>query len=102
MSYLLNKKYENEIKDILNLFNLKNFIESEKKLEDLILKFPNDYFLENIYGVVLAAQKKYEQALIKFKKAVNLNKSFPDGYYNIATTLVNIFKYTEEIGRAHV
>jgi len=97
MSSFLNKKYENEIKDILNLFNIKNFIESEKKLEDLILKFPGDYFIENIYGVVLAAQKKYEQALIKFKTAVNLNKSFPDGYYNIATTLVNISRYIEAL-----
>jgi predicted O-linked N-acetylglucosamine transferase (SPINDLY family) len=101
MSVFLNKKYENEIKDILNLFNIKNFTQSEKKLKDLILKFPNDFFIENIYGVVLAAQKKYEQALVKFKIAVNLNKSFPDGYYNIATTLVNIFKYTEALDYFH-
>lgn len=101
MSVFLNKKYGNEITDILNLFNLKNFTESEKKLKDLILKFPDDFFIENIYGVVLAAQKKYEQALIKFKIAVNLNKSFPDGYYNIATTLVNIFKYTEALDYFH-
>ncbi len=52
-------------------------------------------------GVVLAASTKYEQALIKFKIAVNLNKSFPDGYYNIATTLVNIFKYTEALDYFH-
>lgn len=101
MSVFLNKKYENEIKDILDLLNLKNFTESEKKLEDLIIKFPNDFFIENIYGVVLAAQKKYEQALTKFKISVNLNKNFSDGYYNIATTLLNIFKYTEAIDYFH-
>ena len=101
MTILLNKKYENEIKDIINLFNKKNYIDTEKKLKNLVLKYPDDPFIVNIYGVVLVAQKKNEQALIEFKKAINLNKSFSDGYYNIGTTLIKIFKYSEALYYFH-
>ena len=101
MTVFLNKKYENDIKDILNLFNKKNYIETEQKIKNLVIKYPDDCFIVNIYGVVLVAQKKNEQALIEFKKAINLNKSFSDGYFNIGTTLIKLFKYNEALYYFH-
>jgi tetratricopeptide (TPR) repeat protein len=101
MTVFSNKKYENDIKDILNLFNKKNYIETEKKIKNLFIRYPDDCFIVNIYGVVLVAQKKNEQALIEFKKAINLNKSFSDGYFNIGTTLIKLFKYNEALYYFH-
>ena len=46
---MINNNYKNQIENIISLINDKNFKKSILLIEDLINKFPNDFFLENFY-----------------------------------------------------
>ena len=41
--------YKEEINEILSLFEVKNFFNAKKKIENLIKTYPNDMFLENMF-----------------------------------------------------
>ncbi len=78
---------EIKIKELISLFDKKNFdvvIElSNKLLED----YPNSILINNILGVVYTELKNYNFAKNLFIKVVNLNPQYTDGYYNLANIL---------------
>ena len=84
------------IKQIIDFFYIKDFFSAEKDLQILKLKYPNNFFLENIHGSILSSQNKYEEAILKFNKVININPNFADGYYNLAT----VFKKTNKVQEA--
>ena len=48
-----NNKY---FKSILDLINIKNFDEAEKRLEHLKKNYLNNFFLENLHGSIFASR----------------------------------------------
>ena len=97
MSVHSTKEYQDKIQNLFNLFYLKKFLDAEDEVKNLIKKYPDDFLLENIYGVILSAQQRYDESLIHLKKAINLNKDFVEGYYNIGTVYLKLSKYKEAI-----
>ena len=97
MSNSLNDEYKSSLQEILDLFYQKRFVDSENKLKNLIIKFSNDFTLENIYGAILSSQRKYEEALEKFIKVTKLNPTFAEGNYNVATTLLKLSRNNEAV-----
>jgi tetratricopeptide (TPR) repeat protein len=89
----LDKESQSEFQIILDLFNEKNIQDSELRLKKLILKYPNKFLLENFLGVIFSNQNKYQDALLAFKKAVDLNPDFVEGYYNVGTVLKKINQF---------
>lgn len=93
----LDKESQSEFEIILDLFNKNNIIDSELKLKELILKHPNKFLLENFLGVIFSNQNKYQEALLSFKKALNLNPEFAEGHYNIGTIFKKNNQFLEAI-----
>ena len=75
--------YKEEINEILSLFEVKNFLNAKNKIENLIKTYPNDMFLENMYGVLLLNCNNLKNAIFVFN---NLIKKYPNNaaiYYNL-------------------
>lgn len=80
---MINSKYKDQIQIAIELISNKDFKGSAKIVEELIQKFPNDFFLENFYGTIFLNLKQYDKAENYFKLSINNNKQFPSAYYNL-------------------
>ena len=73
-----------EIKKILGLLRQNLFLDAKDQIELLLKKDPNNFFLENLYGNIFLNSKDYDNAILRFKKSININENFSTGYYNLA------------------
>jgi predicted O-linked N-acetylglucosamine transferase (SPINDLY family) len=80
---MINSKYKDQIQIAIELISNKDFKGSAKIVEELIQKFPNDFFLENFYGTIFLNLKQYDIAENYFKLSINNNKKFFSAYYNL-------------------
>ena len=93
-----NKENYNEI--LLLLYGLilylnENYIEAEQAFNQLIILNDQNYFYYNILGVINANQKKYEEAIKYYKKALEINKEYPKCLINYGVILSNQGKIKE-------
>jgi len=72
-----------EFINILDLINKRNFLDANLKLDSLIFRDKDSYFLNNIKGVVLLNLGDLDNAEIFLKKSINLNKNFIEPYSNL-------------------
>ena len=93
MNNFLDKK--NSIDNLLHLYK-KDFLECKKKLLELKIKFPNDYFLENFHGVIALDEGLEENSIALFKKSIELNPNFVDSYLNLS----KIFQKRKEFSKS--
>lgn len=75
--------YKQEINEILSLFKSKNFINAKIKIENLIKTYPNDMFLENMYGVSLLNCNNLKDAIFVFNKLIKKYPNNAVAYYNL-------------------
>ena len=94
---MINNNYKNQIENIISLINDKNFKKSILLIEDLINKFPNDFFLENFYGTILLNNKEYDKAEKYFKLSINNNNKFSAAYFNLGLLLYENGQYKKAI-----
>lgn len=59
----------------------------------------DDYWAYNLWGVLLKDQKKYEEAVIKFKKTIELNSKYAHPHGNLGAILYYQKRYDEAISR---
>ena len=85
-----------KIKELISLFDKKNFDELLKLSNVLLDEFPKSILIQNIQGVVHTELKNYELAKNIFIKVVNLSPNYTDGYYNLA----NIYNKLDEKDKA--
>ncbi len=86
-----------EINNLLKLFNCGQFLIAAKKAEILSKQYPTEFIIWNILGAINASLKKYDEALIAFKKVIELNPNYVDAYYNIGVVLSDQSKIQESI-----
>jgi len=86
-----------DIKEILSDFDSGNFNVAEKKAITLLQKFPDNFILYNMLGVISASQKKYNEAIEYFKKTIQINPNSAQAYYNLGKVLSAIEQYRESI-----
>ena len=96
-----NKENYNEM--LLLLYGLilylnENYIEAEQAFNQLIILNDLNYFYFNILGVINANQKKDEEAIKYYKKALELNKEYPKCLINYGVILSNQGKIKECCG----
>ena len=85
------------IKKVLNYFKSGEFEIAKKETTLLIKKFPNNYFLYNLFGAILAGQKKLDEAIIYFEKSIQISPNYADTYNNLAGVLADQKKYDKAI-----
>ena len=92
--------FEEKIKDIIQNYNLGNFLKAESLAKSLLTKNVKDYQLCNIYGLILLALKKTEGAISYFQKSINIKEDYFEGHYNLLKAFYNLKKY-DKFSMAH-
>jgi len=85
------------IKEILDYFKSGKFDRAKKDTAFLIGKFPNNYFLYNLFGAILAGQKKLDEAVIYYEKSIKISPNYAEAYNNLAGILAEQKKYDKAI-----
>ena len=75
--------YKQEINEILSSFKTKNFLNAKIKIENLIKNYPNDMFLENMYGVFQLNCNNLKDAISVFSKLIKKYPNNAVAYYNL-------------------
>ena len=86
-----------EFINIVDSINKRNFLDANLKLDSLISKDKDSYFLNNIKGVILLNLGDLNNAEIFLKKSINLNINFIEAYSNLGTVFFLKKNFLESI-----
>ena len=86
---------DNNIQNLINLYKSGKFSIAEKKVIKLIKKDPNNFFLLNFFGVILASQEKLDKAIINYRKSIKINPNYIDAYNNLGGAFLQLKKFNE-------
>ena len=86
-----------EFINIVDSINKRNFLDANLKLDSLISKDKDSYFLNNIKGVILLNLGDLNNAEIFLKKSINSNQNFFEAHSNLATVFFLKKKFLESI-----
>ena len=89
--------FEEKIKDIIQNYNLGNFLEAESLAKSLLTRNAKDYQLCNIYGLILLKLNKTEGAVSYFQKSINIKSDFFEAHFNLLQSFYDLKKYDEAI-----
>ena len=81
---------------VVSEINLKNYFNAEQYLRKLLAK-KNTSEINYLFGNVLKAQNKNNEAINAYTKAISLNKNFSEAYNNLANTQKKINKIKDAI-----
>lgn len=71
--------------------------EAEDFISNSLLSNPDDVLLLNNYGLVLLQKNDFSNAIINFKKVIEIKPELYQSYYNIAYAYVRLFLYDEAL-----
>ena len=86
---------DNNIQNLINLYKSGKFSIAEKKAIKLIKKDPNNFFLLNLFGIILASQEKLDKAIINYRKSIKINPNYIDAYNNLGGAFLQLKKFNE-------
>ena len=86
---------QKQINTILDLYNNKNFEKAENYVLKITQEFPKFYFGWKALGVILKQNGKVKDAIIANNKAIEINPTDPETYYNQGNTFYKIRKLDE-------
>ena len=78
-----------KIEEAVNLYKSGDLLKCEQFTKDLIKKKANVVFLHNLLGIVLSAQDKLDEAIISYKKGIEIDPNFGIIYNNLALIYYN-------------
>ena len=61
---------DKNIQELINLYRTGKLVIVEKKVTKLIKENPKNFILYNLFGAVLADQKKLDKAVLNYKKSI--------------------------------
>ena len=97
---IINNENQNYNKVLLLLYGLilylnEKYKEAEDAFNKLIILDKNNYFYYNILGVIFSNQKRYEDSLRSYKKAIEINAKYPKCLINLSVLLYNKGEFKE-------
>ena len=90
---MINSQYKTKIEKATNLINNKKLDDALDILKELIINFPNDFFLENFYAAILLNKKDFDNAEKFLKKSIKNNEKFASSYFNLGILYYETKKY---------
>jgi predicted Zn-dependent protease len=82
---MIKEYYREQIDEIVLFINQKNLLQAKNKIEILIKKYPEDFFLENIYGTILLNLEDIDSAINIFELLIKKNPNNSIFYFNLAS-----------------
>jgi predicted O-linked N-acetylglucosamine transferase (SPINDLY family) len=89
--------FEEKIKEIIQNYNLGNFLKAENLVKRLLARNSKDYQLCNIYGLILLKLHKTEGAISYFQRSIQIKSNFFEAHFNLLKLLYDLKKYDEAI-----
>jgi len=89
--------FEKKIKEIIQNYNIGNFLKAENLVKRLLTRNSKDYQLCNIYGLILLKLHKTEGAISYFQKSIQIKSNFFEAHFNLLKLLYDLKKYDEAI-----
>lgn len=87
----------NEINELINLFNKNLYRELIKKARILLKKDPNNFILWNILGAAQKMEGDLNEAKLSFEKSIRIKPEFPDPYNNLGAILLETYNLDEAL-----
>jgi len=81
----------------LQLLNSGQLPQAETRAKSLLMSYPNVFILHNVLGIALDGQRKYEEAVISYRKALALQPNMPDLHFNLGIALANLGRLEEAV-----
>ena len=78
---------QEQIDELISLYNQDRFQEVLSKVKPLIGLFPKVIFLFNIQGASNAALQKYDEAIANYKQAIKIKPDYAEAYSNMGNAL---------------
>ncbi len=89
--------FEEKIKEIIQNYNLGNFLKAENLVKRLLTRNSKDHQLCNIYGLILLKLHKTEGAISYFQRSIHIKSNFFEAHFNLLKLLYDLKKYDEAI-----
>ena len=89
------KDLKKEINNILNLFRSNKLLEAESLNKEIIRYFPKETILYNILGLILAEQKKFDEAIEYYEKGIKIKPDFAILYNNLGSIYKSRGKFSK-------
>ena len=77
---------DQSIQELIDLYNSGKLDIVEKKIVELIKKNPKNFVLYNLFATVLTDKKNFNQALVNYKKSLEINPNYAEGHNNLGIT----------------
>jgi Flp pilus assembly protein TadD, contains TPR repeats len=87
---------DESIQELINLYYSGKSTIVEKKVVELIKK-TKKFYLYNLFGAILVNQKKFDKAIINYKKSIEINPDYAEGHNNLGSVLYKLGKFSESI-----
>ena len=88
---------DKNIQELIDLYHSGKLDIVKKKVVKLIEKYPNSFILYNLFGAVLTDQKNLNEAVINYRKSIQINPDYAEGYNNLGSVLYKLEKFQESI-----
>lgn len=75
---------QNQLKEILNLVEAKQFAAAESKLKEILKKTPRDFNALTLLGIVYGETQRFDEAETRFRHALQINPQFQTAQENLA------------------
>ena len=88
---------DQSIQELIDLYNSGKLDIVEKKIVELIKKKPKSFVLYNLFGTILVDKKNFNQALVNYKKSLEINPNYAEGHNNLGVAFYKLRKFNESI-----
>ena len=88
---------KDKINELITLFKRGLFEEVLLKAIEFNKKFNNVPFVFNLMGMTQIKLNKFEDSILNFKNAINLDKTYVEAYNNLSTSLINLGEFNKAI-----
>ena len=73
----------NKLKELIDLYKSKKFVQAEKKCSDLLKKIKPNHEILNLYAVILFELEKYDQSILQLNKSLEIKPDYIQAYNSL-------------------
>ena len=87
----------NKLKELIDLYKSKKFVQAEKKCSDLLKKVKPNHELLNLHAVILFELKRYDQSILQLNKSLEIKSDFAQAYNSLGNVYLKKNEFEKSI-----